>query len=213
MASVTYSVLLPLMMVVVGQLAATARDIDLETIEPDDDVHLLDAPGLRWVADGSLRLPALLSTRDHDDSVPQFGRLNQIHAYNSVLLGASHAFNSLTGNGRSTLLLGVLIVVFWAVVPLIEVDEYDDMMRTFDRTDSLSSYSTHVFTTLALGVAGFAFHVLAGAHWIEQTAAFLAYVVAVVLSANLYQVHLDREIARLREKGADESAAAESGRV
>lgn len=212
MASVTYSVLLPLMMVVVGQLAATARDIDLKTIEPDDDVHLLDAPGLRWVADGSLRLPALLSTRDHG-GVPQFGRLNQIHAYNSVLLGASHAFNSLTGTGRSTLLLGVLIVVFWAVVPLIEVDEYDDMMRTFDRADSVSSYSTHVFTTLALGVAGFGFHVLAGAHWLEQTAAFLAYVVAVVLSANLYQVHLDREIACLREKGADESAATESGRV
>lgn len=107
------------------------------------------------------------------------------------------------------MLLGVLIVVFWAVASLIEVDEYDDVTQTFDRTDSLSSYSTHVLTMLALGVAGFGFHVLAGAHWLEQTAAFLAYVVAVVPSANLYQVHLGREVACLREREADGSAATE----
>jgi len=120
------SVLIPLTLLVILELASVARDIDLLELLKQDPKPIIGLP-----------LSPLVD-------IPPLGRFNLIHALNTVILFYLEYF-VLTGIGPSSprtsidiALTSVIIIwLVWVVLPLLEVEEYDSILRYTERPRSL----------------------------------------------------------------------------
>lgn len=118
--SFTLSVLIPIMFVLVFEVAAKARALDLYKLLPNDEPH----PRTGWEAPVATLLTRILPRLEPDQHIPRFGHFGSLHAVSRVILyyGAVLVGYGLDGDAR--FVLSFAIVVMIGVVPLIEIDEY-----------------------------------------------------------------------------------------
>lgn len=214
MAELNISLLVPLFLLVVPALANVSRQVTLIEIANDshDDVYLLQGSPieryLRPIFELSLSPGEKVAASDDTEKElsgvePKFGRFNHIHAFNSFLLAASlslvaHSMASING-----LLLAGVIGVFWMVLPIIEVNEYDLMMRHFEPTDELFSLAFHMITTGLLTLPTMALALIDVTTYppLYRGTFILIYLTVGVLTGNFYQTYLREELETLRQRG------------
>lgn len=223
MATVDVSLLVPLLMVVVAMLANVAREVEVIEVKERRSRGILLLHGfvfeplIRPVFDASLDAPGSRAATepagvedalDHaeSDGIPHLGRFNQIHAFNSFLIGVILMLCLFSLSGFNAVLLGGTVTVFWMTLPIVEINEYDRMMQTFPEGERIDSFSFHLFVVAALGVLPTAFSwfdLSTLDTWVKAlvVAAFLA---AAVLVGNRFLVHLDDELALLVRLGESE---------
>ncbi|KAB1190651.1 MULTISPECIES: hypothetical protein [Haloferax] len=201
---ISLSFLIPLIMLIVVNLAESAREVDVIGIflEADRDVYLfhlfwLDKP-VRLIGDYTYVLDKVLGDNDQ----PTFGRLNLIHWLNVTLVGASLLLIVFTATGVVKYLLGFIIVVFWMALPLLEIEEYDHMMRTFTDPLELRSLSVHVVSAGVLGAIPLLLTTFEEGMGLEFQIGFSAvYMMLVIGQVNLFLEELEDEFVRLKQRG------------
>lgn len=217
MVDIDISLLVPLLLLVVAALTNVSRQVQLieVTNEVHPDVYLLQGGpverALRPLFELSLSPGEKASSRD-DTQVsggeePKFGRFNHIHAFNSFLLGLALILTLLSESSLSGVILAAIISVFWMVLPILEVNEYDLMMRHFEPDDPLYSLSWHMFGTALLCVPPIVLSYVdvSGYPIFYKGVGIVAYLSLSVLVGNVFQSYLRDEIDVLREYGVSES--------
>ncbi|SEV88386.1 hypothetical protein [Halobacterium jilantaiense] len=227
MSALNVSLLIPLFLLVATALATAAREVELVDIaaRTDKDLHLLDfellnvEPEARQVIRWSIRPGRWFAERvgteaSLPENGPKFGRFSLIHGFNTFLVVASLL---LVANGMASLdgaLVAGLIAVFWLVLPIIEVNEYDQMMERFNSSDPLDSVAFHMIASSVLSttVIAFALHDLSQYTMRTRVAGLVVYLVAgVFVVGNSYQLLLRQEVDRLIEyRSREQSTGAEA---
>lgn len=105
------TIFVPLVFGVVAQLSALARTM------ADEAQDLVD------------KEPVLLPVSDWS-AIPTLGRLNYVHATNNLLLTASFLLVGVLDAGVVKNVLGLLVLLVWLLLPLLEVDEYGEIRET-----------------------------------------------------------------------------------
>lgn len=217
MVDINISLLVPLLLLVVAALTNVSRQVDI--IEVSNEVHpkvylLQGGPvetALRPLFELSLSPGEKASQREETEvsggAEPKFGRFNHIHAFNSLLLGLALVLTALSESSLSGVILAVVISVFWMVLPILEVNEYDLMMRHFEPEDPLYSLSFHMIATAALCVPPIVLSYVDVTSYpiSSKIIAIVVYLGASVLVGNIFQSYLRDEIDVLREYGISES--------
>jgi hypothetical protein len=217
MVAIDISLVVPLLLLVVAALTNVSRQVDI--IEVSNEVHpnvylLQGGPietVLRPLFDLSLSPGEKASQREGTEvsggAEPRFGRFNHIHAFNSLLLGLALVLTVLSESSLSGVILAVVISVFWMVLPILEVNEYDLMMRQFEPDDPLYSLAFHMIATAVLAVPAIvlSFVDVSRVPVSYKALGIVVYLGASVLIGNVYQSYLRDEIDVLREYGVDES--------
>ncbi|GCF13234.1 hypothetical protein Harman_11690 [Haloarcula mannanilytica] len=212
MADINVSTLVPLILLVIAALANTSRQVKIIEVanEAHNDVYLLDAGPfeayVRRIMDRSLSPTDRAATLKEDElsgKEPKLGRFNHIHAFNSFLIAVSQILIVLSENSLSGAILAGTIGVFWMVLPIIEIEEYDLMLRTFEPDDPLYSLTIHMVLTFILTVPAIALSLVdVNSYSVPLTlSAAVVYIVASVFVGNLYQSFLDDELEILRQRG------------
>lgn len=142
-SQIAVTTFVPLVFTVVAQLGALARSAGSggETLRGRPPVLL---------PDGSRLVPAL-------------GRMNVLHAVNVALLANAFVLVRALDDGLLQGVLTLLVAVVWAALPLVEVDEYGDVL---DAGCYPTSLYYHAITTLSV-VAYLDWHVDPGVVRIE----------------------------------------------
>lgn len=100
------TIFVPLIFGVVAQLSALARSF----ADRADDL----------VGNQPILLPV-----SEWSTAPNLGRLNYVHATNHLLLTSSFLLVGALETGVVKNVLGLLVLLIWLMLPLLEVDEYD----------------------------------------------------------------------------------------
>lgn len=139
----TLPLVVPLLFLVVLKLCDIAREIDLKKTHGNAPWDVLMWSSYGWGA----RLPSL-------------GRFNFIHFINFfLLLYAFHFTYNNLNSGNTRLMLLVFIVLIWGLLPILEVQEYDDIPPEKDG-DWPASFRHHFFYVLFLVFALIAIYTL-----------------------------------------------------
>lgn len=114
---VNISLFVSLLFVVVVEIGAIARSLDLETISEQKLPPFF------------IGLFYLLDTGSQDTvGVPQLGRFNFLHGANLGILMLGFVLVSVSLTGLTKLLVSTITFVIWALLPLLEVDEYEQIL-------------------------------------------------------------------------------------
>lgn len=122
----TLSIMVPVMFLVVVELAGVARGIDLRENLPEH----IDRENRPWVERRIETVIHYLPGIKSDETIPTWGHFGTIHSFNVVILlyGLISVNYGMTGTARFVLSFGVAIML--ALLPLIEIDEYSDLKTT-----------------------------------------------------------------------------------
>lgn len=180
-----------LLFVVVVEIGGIARSLDLERISEEKLPPFF--VGLFFLLD--------TSSRQRRVSIPQLGRFNFLHGANLAIVFIGFGLVTSTTSGTTGLLIALVTFVVWALIPLLEVDEYEAILVDGYRP---VSYYHHVFlvSVAALFVSGY------DALWATALAPLLPAVLRPVVlggvSVALYYAmlfgflaHLERELDRV----------------
>ncbi|WP_147302052.1 hypothetical protein [Haloferax sp. Atlit-4N] len=111
MASEVSSVFVPVIILIVIELSGVAREIDLYQALHEDGANIIPFlfPGER-------------------NLIPNLGRFSFIHSLNVSFLIISTVIISLDG-GVSVIWVIALLLAVWTVLPVLEVDEYETIIK------------------------------------------------------------------------------------
>ncbi|NHN40972.1 hypothetical protein G9C85_04885 [Halorubellus sp. JP-L1] len=133
--AVDISLFVSLLFVVVVEIGGIARSLDLETISEQKLPPFF------------VGLFFLLDTGSQDAvGVPQLGRFNFLHGANLGILMLGFVLVSTSLTGLTRLLVSIITFVIWALLPLLEVDEYEAILIDGYRP---VSYYHHAIVSLA----------------------------------------------------------------
>lgn len=192
-SQIAVTTFVPLVFTVVAQLGALARTAS------SNGETLRGRPPL-LLPDGTWLVPAL-------------GRINLLHAVNVVVLTSAFVLVRALDHGPLRVVLTLLVAVMWTVLPLLEVDEYSDVL---DAGCYPTSIYYHAVTTLIImafldwcidpGVVHIEYDLLA-LQWSELTAntdLHALIMLAGLLTANaLGYLHLLASDLAAKESGGD----------
>lgn len=145
----TATVLVPLLLVIVERLTNFTRGI-AETPEELLGSEPLLLPGKT----SDENQTGLLGVRSR---VPQLGRLNYLHTTNMLLLSGAFVIVAAVGNVLVKNVLGLVVILVWIQLPVLEIDEYGAIR---DEISSPKSLYLHIAGTLAVAgllAGGFGF--------------------------------------------------------
>ncbi|PSQ20008.1 hypothetical protein BRD04_09435 [Halobacteriales archaeon QS_9_67_17] len=217
MVDINISLLVPLLLLVTITMTDVSRQIKIVEVsnEVHSEVYLLQGGPveavLRPLFDLSLspgeKASQQKGTEVNGGAEPRFGRFNHIHAFNSLLLGLVLVLTVLSESSLSGVILAVVISVFWMVLPILEVNEYDLMMQHFGPDDPLYSLSFHMIATAILCIPSLVLSYvdMTGYAVLYKIMCIIAYLGASVLIGNIFQSYLRDEINILQEYGVRES--------
>lgn len=184
------SLFIPLLFLVVTEISAIARDLDLKSIASDE------LPPF-WIG----LFYALDSAPDGRVDIPQLGRFNFIHGANLAIITLGFVLVTATTDGFSGQVVALLTWIVWVMLPVLEVDEYEAILET---GRPVSFYHHFAVSTVAALFAYFyddALRALSVSRTAVTTAAFAAGLVALYYAAlygflALLKRELDRHLAR-----------------
>jgi|GEM_PF-6432944 len=188
--SFTLSVLVPIMFVLVFEVASKARTLDLYELLPNDE----PLPRTGWGASVATLLTRILPRLEPDQHIARFGHFGSLHAVSQTILyyGAFLIGYGLDGDAR--FVLWVAIAVMMGVLPLIEIDEY----RHIDTRSTLpNSARFHAIGHwIPLVIASYLGHMLAGGVFLPIVI-FLGFVFVLIPSTIVtayFSTKLEREL-------------------
>ena len=188
--SFTLSVLVPIMFLLVFEVAAKARKLDLYELLPNDEPR----PRTGWGASVGTLLTRILPRLEPDQHIPRFGHFGSLHAVSQTILfyGAFLIGYGLDGDAR--FVLWVAISVMMGVLPLIEIDEYRhiDTRSTFPNSAKFHAIGNFI----PLSIASFLGNVLARGEFLPEVI-FLGFVLVIIPSTIVtayFSTRLEREL-------------------
>ena len=148
--TLTISIFIPVMLLVVVEIASIAREIDLEEHHPDNRIPYqpeFDRKGAEF-------LSKYLKLQNTEPVIPQFGHFGSLHAISTVLLLAGMAVVGYAVSDPTRYVLSIFVVSVLSLLPYLEIDEYADIRRNGVPT---SSIKYHIVPAFFAGVfCGFA---------------------------------------------------------
>jgi len=118
--SFTLSVLVPIMFVLVFEVASKARTLDLYELLPNDEPQ----PRTGWEESLGTFFTGILPKLEYNRHIPRFGHFGSLYAVSRVILTYGAGLIGYGLDGDSRFVLGLAIMIMMGVLPLIEVDEY-----------------------------------------------------------------------------------------
>jgi hypothetical protein len=187
--AVNISLFVSLLFVVVVEIGGIARSLDLEEISDQKLPPFF------------IGLFYLLDTGSQDAvGIPQLGRFNFLHGANLGILMLGFVLVTVSLTGLTRLLVSIITFVIWALLPLLEVDEYEDILIDGYRP---VSYYHHALVSLATALLIFEYDTLWNAVVPEATPSILQPTGLLVICIGGYYVmlfgflkHLERELDR-----------------
>ncbi|WP_162562556.1 hypothetical protein [Salinigranum rubrum] len=125
-----FSILIPLLALIVIELAKVAREIDLVEVAQEERLPL------KILTYGGLLDPRV--------SRPSLGRFNLLHFANTLILAFGIHLASFFFDGDMKWLLAVPLWVVLLLLPLLEVDEYGDVLQV---ENPITSFRSHFVLT------------------------------------------------------------------
>jgi hypothetical protein len=187
--AVDISLFVSLLFVVVIEIGAIARSLDLERIADQKLPPFFI--GLFYLLDTGSQQTV---------SVPQLGRFNFLHGANLAILMVGFVLVTETVTGITGLLVSVITVIVWALLPLLEVDEYEEILIDGFRP---VSYYHHVLVVAATALVIYSYDGLWRRFAPASAPQHLEAVGLFVVCVPLYYVmllgflkHLERELDR-----------------
>jgi uncharacterized membrane protein len=170
------SVFVPVLVLVIVEISQAAREFDLREI-----AHTKQEPFF-------YSLFYLLDQSSQDRiRIPQLGPFNFIHGMNLGVLFLGYSLTITTSQGSMRIITGVIVWLFWVLFPILEVNEYVEIMEN-PEVGPVSFLYHSVVTTIAAGIIYFFAVVL---DIISQTDTNLQLFVSfVLLTIFLYYVDL-----------------------
>lgn len=107
-----------LLFVVVIEIGGIARSLDLERISEEKLPPFFI--GLFYLLD--------TGSQQQQVTIPQLGRFNFLHGANLAILFIGYALVTETTTGLTGFLISLVTFVVWALIPLLEVDEYEEIL-------------------------------------------------------------------------------------
>lgn len=107
-----------LLFVVVIEIGGIARSLDLERISEEKLPPFFI--GLFYLLD--------TGSSQQKVSVPQLGRFNFLHGANLAILLLGFILVSTTSSGLTKILVSLVTFIIWALIPLLEIDEYEEIL-------------------------------------------------------------------------------------
>jgi hypothetical protein len=111
------SLFIPLLFLVIMEISAIARDLDLRRIADEELPPFF--VGLFYFLD---------SGPQERVGIPQLGRFNFIHGANLAIITLGFVLVSETTTGFSGHVVALLTWIVWALLPVFEVDEYEEIL-------------------------------------------------------------------------------------
>ena len=133
-----------LLFVVVIEISAIARSLDLERICNKKLPPFFI--GVFYLLDTGASQQTV--------SIPQLGRFNFIHGANLAILFLGFALVVENTSGTTGLLISLVTFVIWALLPLLEVNEYEEILIDGYRP---VSYYHHVFMVVVASLVIFSY--------------------------------------------------------
>ncbi|MFC7132124.1 MULTISPECIES: hypothetical protein [Salinibaculum] len=187
--AVDISLFVSLLFVVIIEIGGIARSLDLQRISEEKLPPFF--VGLFYLLDTGSQQRV---------RVPQLGRFNFLHGANLALILLGFILVTDTTAGTSGVLIALVTFTIWALLPLLEVDEYEDILRDGYRP---VSYYHHVAMTVATALFVYFFDpawnalVGTGGPWFAKDAVLVAGCLAgYYLSLLGFLKHLERELDR-----------------
>lgn len=103
------SLILPILVLIVVELSSIAREVDLKKAVNNDH-------------------PPLLLPNSTGAIIPNLGRFNFIHGFNTTLI-LFGVFSLSHPRVDLPFISSLILFVLWAALPMLEVDEYDDLLE------------------------------------------------------------------------------------
>lgn len=187
--AVDVSLFVSLLFVVIVEIGGISRSLDLERISDDQLPPFF--VGLFYLLDTGSQQRV---------SVPQLGRFNFLHGANLAIILLGFVLVTTTTDGTSGLLVALVTFTIWALLPLLEVDEYEDVLRDGYRP---VSYYHHVAVTIATAAFIYAYDpvwqwAVAGA--VPETVRYVVFAVGCLVGYYVslfgFLKHLERELDR-----------------
>lgn len=126
-----------LLFVVVIEIGGIARSLDLERISEEKLPPFFI--GLFYLLD--------TGSRQQRVSMPQLGRFNFLHGANLAILFLGFVLVTETTSGLTGLLISLITFIVWALIPLLEVEEYEEIL--IDGLRPVSYYHHVLLVTLS----------------------------------------------------------------
>ncbi len=179
-----------LLFVVIVEIGAIARSLDLERIAEQKLPPFFI--GVFYLLD--------TGSSQQTVSIPQLGRFNFLHGANLAILFVGFVLVTETTTGLTGVLIALVTVIVWALLPLLEVDEYEEILIDGYRP---VSYYHHVIVVLVAAVMIYSYDSLWALLPIATSNSWLRYIPLIILCLILYYImlfgflkHLERELDR-----------------
>lgn len=189
--AVNIGLFVSLLFVVVIEIGGIARSLDLERISEEKLPPFFI--GLFYLLD--------TGSQQQQVSIPQLGRFNFLHGANLAILFIGFALVTETTAGLTGFLISLVTFVVWALLPLLEVDEYEDILIDGYRP---VSYYHHVLIVALSAVLMYSYDIIWSYTVGNTPSQLVKNLILVVLCIGLYYVmlfgflkNLERELDRM----------------
>lgn len=189
--TVSFGWFISFLFLVVIEIGGVARELDLERISEEKLPPFFI--GLFYLLD--------TGSQQEQVTIPQLGRFNFLHGANLAIIFLGYVLVTETTTGSTGLLFSLITFVVWAIIPLLEVDEYEDIL-----VDGLRpvSYYHHVLTVSIAAVFVYGYDWVWMALGLELSVPFVKEVILIVCCTFLYYImlfgflkELERELDRI----------------
>lgn len=116
--AVNIGLFVSLLFVAIIEISGVARSLDLERINKQKLPPFFI--GLFYLLDSG--------SSQQKVSIPQLGRFNFIHGANLAIIFLGFVLIVENTDGRTGLFITLITFVIWAILPLLEVDEYEEIL-------------------------------------------------------------------------------------
>jgi hypothetical protein len=137
--TVSFGWFISFLFLVVIEIGGVARTLDLERISEQKLPPFFI--GLFYLLD--------TGSQQQQVTIPQLGRFNFLHGANLAIIFLGYVLVTETTTGSTGILFSLITYVVWAIIPLLEVDEYEDILIDGFRP---VSYYHHVLVVSATAI-------------------------------------------------------------
>jgi|GEM_PF-3176357 len=137
--TVSFGWFISFLFLVVIEIGGVARSLDLERISEQKLPPFFI--GLFYFLD--------TGSQQQQVTIPQLGRFNFLHGANIAIIFLGYVLVTETTTGSTGILFSLITYVVWAILPLLEVDEYEDILIDGFRP---VSYYHHVLVVSAAAI-------------------------------------------------------------
>lgn len=189
---VSIELFISLLFVVVIEIGGVARSLDLERISKEKLPPFFI--GVFFFIDSKE------NANDDKTTIPQLGRFNFLHGANLAILFLGFVLVVEQTSGFTGILISLITFAVWALLPLFEVDEYEEILVDGYRP---VSYYHHVIVVALSSLLIYFYDFIFSLFFFIKLTTFNKYASLAIISVFLYYVmlfgfltHLERELDR-----------------